>query len=171
MAVELPKLPKQRLWMNVVKTTEDAKLPEYSREGDACLDAFANEDITVPGFDPEVGLGTAKVPLGFKVELLPGWEMLVRPRSGKAINDGITILNSPGTVDENYRGEVCALILNTRVKPYKISKGDKICQLAVRPIATMSDAPFGFDFKVMWKEVAKLNETTRGEAGFGSSGK
>ena len=142
------------LILPAVKTTEDAKLPELSREGDACLDAFANEDVEVPGFDPEVGLGTAKVPLGFKVELIPGWEMQVRPRSGKAINDGITILNSPGTIDENYRGEVCALILNTRVKPYKIAKGDKICQLAIRPITPSKGRA---DLKVTWKEVKELN--------------
>ena len=156
------------LILPAVKTTEDAKLPELSREGDACLDAFANEDVEVPGFDPEVGLGTAKVPLGFKVELIPGWEMQVRPRSGKAINDGITILNSPGTIDENYRGEVCALILNTRVKPYKITKGDKICQLAIRPITPSKGRA---DLEVTWKEVKELNPTLRGEAGFGSSGK
>ena len=86
-----------------------------------------------------------------------------------ALKEGLTILNSPGTVDENYRGEVGAIVVNTTVKPYSVKQGDRICQLAIRPVydATRPGCSCG----VIWNVVEELDETIRGEEGFGSSGK
>lgn len=147
-----------------VKTSEKSKFPYTKREGDACMDCYASKEVTIPGFKPLEGLGRAMVPLGFKMKLPEGWEAQVRPRSGMAINDGLTILNTPGTVDENYTGEVCAIVLNTTAKDYIVKEGDRICQLAIRPTGLLNT-------EVVFKEVEELEETNRGEAGFGSSGK
>lgn len=162
----------------IKKLAADAKLPAYSRSGDACMDCYANEDVTIPGFSLEKGLGRVMVPLGFAIALPKGWEAQVRPRSGLALKEGLTILNSPGTVDENYRGEVCAIVCNTTSKAYNVKKGDRICQLAIRPILgvdlDMKDYLHSFtdnSFEVEWDEKEELDETNRGAEGFGSSGK
>lgn len=159
--------------INVVKINEDSKLPAFSRDGDACMDCFADKEVTIPGFTLEKGLGRALVPLGFKLALPKGWEALIRPRSGLALKEGLTILNSPGTIDENYRGELGAIVCNTTTKEYVVKKGERICQLAIRPIY---GSGHNIDFTnkscgVLWNEVAELDETNRGEGGFGSSGK
>lgn len=159
--------------IDVVKINEDSNLPAFSRDGDACMDCFADKEVTIPGFTLEKGLGRALVPLGFKLALPKGWEALIRPRSGLALKEGLTILNSPGTIDENYRGEVGAIVCNTTAKDYTVKKGDRICQLAIRPIYGASHR---VDFTnkscgVVWHEVTELDETNRGEGGFGSSGK
>lgn len=151
--------------IDIKKETNDSKLPAFSREGDACMDCYAREGITIPGFTLEYGLGRALVPLGFRVALPKGIEALIRPRSGLALKEGITILNSPGTIDENYRGEVCAIVLNTTSKAYNVKKGDRICQLAIRQAVCSSKSP------IEWNVVSELDETNRGEDGFGSSGK
>lgn len=159
--------------IDIEKVHEDSKLPAFTRDGDACMDCYADERVEIPGFDLNVGLGRAMVPLGFKIALPKGWEALVRPRSGLALKEGLTILNSPGTVDENYRGEVCAIVVNTQVKPRVVEKGERICQLAIRPVYgnnSFGDIT-GKSCGVTWNVVDKLNETNRGEAGFGSSGK
>lgn len=146
----------------VVKTHEDSKLPAFSRDGDACMDCYADVDAVIPPFTVENGAGRALVPLGFKMELPHATEALVRPRSGMAFKDGITVLNTPGTIDENYRGEVGAILVNTTTKPFEVKRGDRVCQLAIRPCVIT---------EVSWKEVAELGETNRGAGGFGSSGK
>ena len=151
--------------IDIKKETNDSKLPAFSREGDACMDCYADEDVTIPGFDLEKGLGRASVPLGFRIALPKGMEALIRPRSGLALKEGLTILNSPGTIDENYRGEVRAIVLNTTSKAYNVKKGDRICQLAIRQIMCSSKST------IEWNVVSELDETNRGEDGFGSSGK
>lgn len=148
--------------INVVKIHEDSKLPAFSREGDACMDCYADIDVTIPPFTLENGAGRTLVPLGFKISLPHGFEALVRPRSGLALKNGITILNTPGTIDENYRGEVGAILVNTTATPFEVKKGDRVCQLAIRPI---------FVTIINLREVEKLDETNRNENGFGSSGK
>ena len=158
--------------IDIKKETNDSKLPAFSREGDACMDCYADEDVTIPGFDLEKGLGRASVPLGFRIALPKGMEALIRPRSGLALKEGLTILNSPGTIDENYRGEVCAIVLNTTSKAYNVKKGDRICQLAIRPILGVDlDNLTNKSFEVKWDEKEELDETNRGTEGFGSSGK
>lgn len=150
------------------KVNEDSRIPEYSRLGDAAMDCYADKDVTIPGFTLEAGLGRALVPLGFKVALPWGWEAQVRPRSGLALKEGITILNTPGTIDENYRGEVGATVLNTTTKPFEVKKGDRICQMVVSPLTPNGNC---VSFIVMPNVVTELDETNRGEGGFGSSGK
>ena len=153
---------------NFQKVNQDSHIPEYSRLGDAAMDCYADKDITVPGFTLEEGCGRALVPLGFKMALPRGWEAQIRPRSGLALKNGITILNTPGTIDENYRGEVGAILLNTTTKPFEVKKGDRVCQMAVRPV---HNGTVDSSFIVIPDVVDELDETNRGEGGFGSSGK
>lgn len=162
----------------IKKLTADAKLPAYSRSGDACMDCYADKEVVIPKLTLENGVGRALVPLGFALELPKGWEALVRSRSGLALKEGVVVLNSPGTVDENYRGEVAAIMGNTSGKDYVVKKGDRICQLAIRPILgvdlDMKDCLHSFtdnSFEVEWDEKEELDETNRGAEGFGSSGK
>ena len=101
-----------------------------------------------------------KVPTGLAIELPPGWEAQVRPRSGLAARHGVTLLNSPGTVDADYRGEIAVLLINHGSQPFEIRRGDRIAQLVVSAVAP-----------VVWEEVDELGESERGCAGFGSSGR
>jgi dUTP pyrophosphatase len=153
------------LTIDIKKETNDSKLPAFSREGDACMDCYADKDVTIPGFSIYSGLGRALVPLGFRIALPKGMEALIRPRSGLALKEGLTILNSPGTIDENYRGEVGAIVVNTTAQSYTVKRGDRICQLAIRQIMCSSKSP------IEWNVVPELDKTNRGEGGFGSSGK
>ena len=145
-----------------IKLIEGGKLPEYKREGDVCLDCYARLSEVETIYPSENG----KIPLGFVLELPEGYEAVVRPRSGLSSN-GIDV--SIGTIDINYRGEVCAIVCNNsytvsfigvRGEPFIINNGDRICQLAIRK------APH-----VEWELVDELSETNRGKNGFGSSGK
>lgn len=147
------------LKIDICKVDETSKLPIFSRQGDACMDCFAREDVTI------LGNSHSLVPLGFKIALPRNWEALIRPRSGLALKQGVTILNSPGTIDENYRGEVGAILHNTQSSPIRFECGDRVCQLAIRPCYTLGVEA------IEWNELEQLDSTTRGEAGFGSSGK
>lgn len=99
------------------------------------------------------------VPTGFSLELPPGWEGQVRPRSGLAIRHGITMLNSPGTIDSDYRGEVQVILANLGQEPFEVARGDRIAQLVVARVAS-----------VVVEEVEDLGSTRRGAGGFGSTG-
>jgi dUTP pyrophosphatase len=101
----------------------------------------------------------ALIPTGFAIALPPGWEAQVRPRSGLALKHGVTVLNSPGTIDADYRGEIGVILINHGDTPYVVTRGSRIAQLV---IARLSDATF--------REVAALPETGRGAGGFGSTG-
>lgn len=135
-----------------IKLLEGGKLPEYKRDGDVCLDCYAREDV-------EVSFGECElIPLGFALELPEGYEAVVRPRSGLSFKGLEGII---GTIDTNYRGEVKAILTNNSHLPeYKVKKGDRVCQLAIR------EAP-----QIKWEVVGELSETERGGNGFGSSGK
>jgi dUTP pyrophosphatase len=102
----------------------------------------------------------ALVPTGLFVELTEGYEIQVRPRSGLAIKQGITCLNSPGTVDADYRGELKVILINLSTEKQTINSGDRIAQLVFAEVA-----------KAKWKNVQSINETERGAGGFGSTGK
>jgi dUTP pyrophosphatase len=99
------------------------------------------------------------VPTGLAVAIPPGYEGQVRPRSGLAARDGLTVLNAPGTIDSDYRGEVQVLLVNLGAAPAHVRRGDRIAQLVVGPVAS-----------VVWREVAALPPSARGAGGFGSTG-
>jgi len=133
-----------------IKLFDGGKLPEYKREGDVCLDCYARESV-------DISKGKRKlVPLGFALELPIGWEAVIRPRSGNT-KGGVDI--GIGTIDTNYRGEVMACIINNSDMDLLATRGERICQLAIR------ESP-----KIEWEVVDELSETERGANGFGSSG-
>ncbi len=140
--------------LKVKRLDPAAVLPSYARRGDAGLDLCAVRAISIaPG-------ASALVPTGIAIELPPGTEGQVRPRSGLALKHGITVLNTPGTVDEGYRGEVGVILINHGTSPFAVSAGMKIAQLVVSP-----------RIEVEVSEVADLSETQRGAGGFGSTGR
>jgi dUTP pyrophosphatase len=139
--------------LKVKRLSPGAVLPSYARAGDAGLDLFAMQPATIgPGASLLVGTGIA-------IELPPGTEAQVRPRSGLALKHAITVLNSPGTVDQGYRGEVGVILINHGPTAFAVEAGMKIAQLVVSP-----------RIEVEVTEVAALQESERGSGGFGSTG-
>ena len=141
--------------LRVERLREDARVPAYATEGAAGLDLAAALDsplTLLPG-------ARAAVPTGLAIQLPPGTEGQVRPRSGFAARHGITVLNAPGTIDEDYRGEVRVLLVNLGSEPFVIEHGHRIAQLVVAPIT-----------RVRCELVDGLDETARGDGGFGSTG-
>lgn len=137
---------------------EGLPLPEMHSDGAAGLDLVAAIDPKKP-----LRLGRGKfalIPTGLSIELPRGTEAQVRPRSGLAAKHGVTILNSPGTIDSDYRGEVQVILINLGDKPFVINRGDRIAQMVVAPVA-----------RVKMKPIAALSKTNRGAGGFGSTGK
>jgi len=131
-------------------------LPEYATAFSAGMDLRANivEPITLKPLERKL------VPTGLFIELPQGCEAQIRPRSGLAIKKGITVLNSPGTVDADYRGEICVILINLSNEDFTIENGERICQMVIAQHA-----------QVEWIEVEELNETERGAGGFGHTGK
>ena len=142
--------------LNVKKLHEDAVIPSYNYEGDSGFDLYSVEEVIIPA------LGRALVPTGISVSFNEGMELQVRPKSGLAINQGLTVLNSPGTVDFGYSGEIKVIIFNTNQTTVTIKKGMKIAQGVLCPV-------FCGKF-VNIQEVDELGETDRGNNGFGSTG-
>ena len=136
---------------------EDLLLPAYETEGSAGMDLRA----AVPEDQPMTLAAGARalVPTGLKIALEPGFEAQVRPRSGLALKHGITCLNSPGTIDSDYRGEVGVILANLGSEPFVIRRGERIAQMVIARHE-----------RVQWSEVQSLDETERGEGGFGSTG-
>lgn len=137
------------------KGAKQVPLPEYKSQGSAGMDICANidEDIIIePG-------GIALVPTGFAIALPDGYECQVRTRSGLALKYGIFALNSPGTIDSDYRGEIKIILANFGKEPFRISRGDRIAQLVVAKYE-----------RVDWVETDTLPTSQRGEGGFGSTG-
>ena len=128
-------------------------LPEYATSGAAGMDICAAESMTL-----RVGRRHA-VATGFAFAIPDGYEVQVRPRSGLALKNGITCLNTPGTIDSDYRGEVKIILANLGEDDFMINKGDRIAQLVVAPVT-----------KAAMVEVESIDETTRGTGGFGSTG-
>ena len=131
------------------------KLPQYATALSAGLDIRANLDSPIT-LKP---LGRALVPTGLFIALPQGYEAQIRPRSGLAIKKGITVLNSPGTIDADYRGEICIILVNLSSDDFVIEDGERICQMV---IARHEQA--------VWEEVEVLDQTERGEGGFGHTG-
>ena len=130
-----------------------AELPTYAHPGDAGMDIRSIEDLVI---DP----GARKLVRTGLVMMLPsGYEAQVRPRSGLALKNGVTVLNTPGTIDEGYRGEVGVVLANFGSEPFRIEKGSKIAQIVVAPCT-----------RAEIEETVEIDSTERGEGGFGSTG-
>ena len=140
--------------IKIEKIFPDAILPSYSHPRDAGMDLFSYETyILKPG-------ERRLFKTGLKVEIQEGYEMQIRPRSGLALNHGVTVLNTPGTIDAGYRGEVGVILINHGEEVYSIGKGDKIAQAVISSVE-----------RAVLEEVEKLEESSRGEGGFGSTGR
>lgn len=145
-----------------VKVTRDRSsyglpvpLPRYETAGSVGMDLIA----AIP---KPVRIGphaTEVIPTGIRVAIPPGYEMQIRPRSGLAAKHGIAVANAPGTIDEDFRGVVSVILLNTREVTFVVNPGDRIAQAVFAPVA-----------RAVWVEVDELNPTHRGEGGFGSTG-
>ncbi|MDR0387562.1 MAG: dUTP diphosphatase [Treponema sp.] len=141
--------------VRVSKADPAARLPEYATAGAAGADlrACLQAPVCVPP------LGRARIPTGLVLEIPAGYEGQVRPRSGLAFKQGITVLNSPGTIDSDYRGEVSVIIINLGDTDVTVKDGDRIAQLIIAPV-----------YRVSFTEARELSETDRGSGGFGSTG-
>jgi dUTP pyrophosphatase len=139
--------------LQVQQLSERAVLPSYAHEGDAGLDLFADEDLML-----QVGQ-RALISTGIAIELPVGTEAQIRPRSGLALNHGITVLNAPGTIDAGYRGEIKVLLINFGQAPFQIERGMKIAQMVIAEVLRA---------KIQVRK--QLGGSKRGAAGFGSTG-
>ena len=146
-------MPPTLVTIHVKKLSADAKIPQSARLGDAAYDLFSSVDYELMPRE------WYAVPTGIAIEIPDGYEGQVRPRSGLAAKEGVTVLNTPGTIDSGYRGEVKTIMINLGDKPFKITKGMRISQIAIRPVP-----------EVQFIEVDELSDTERGEGGFGSTG-
>lgn len=128
-------------------------LPAYATSGAAGMDVVSAEAVTIaPGERHAVATGLAlAIPQGFEIQ--------VRPRSGLALKHGITVPNTPGTIDSDYRGELKVILMNLGSEPFAIARGDRVAQLVLAPVV-----------QAVWTEVTELDATDRGEGGFGSTG-
>jgi dUTP pyrophosphatase len=132
---------------------EGLELPAYATDGAAGMDVLAAEDVTLPpGARHAVATGLA-------VAIPPGFEIQVRPRSGLALKHGITVPNTPGTIDSDYRGELKVILINHGAVRFEVRRGDRIAQLVLAPVTRAS-----------WLPVDELDDTARGQGGFGSTG-
>lgn len=132
---------------------EGLDLPAYATAGAAGMDVVSAEDVTIaPGARHAVATGLA-------MAIPPGFEIQVRPRSGLALKHGITVPNTPGTIDSDYRGELKVILINHGAEPFEIRRGDRVAQLVLAPV-----------IQANWLPVDELDETARGEGGFGSTG-
>jgi len=130
-------------------------VPKYAHTGDAGLDLCSSINCELRPFERK------KIPTGIKISIPQGYAGFIQPRSGLAAKNGISIVNTPGLIDSGYRGEVCAILINLDPENvFKVKKGDKICQLVIQKVEK-------FNLEI----TEDLDETSRGEGGFGSTGK
>ncbi len=139
--------------LKVKKIHADAILPFYAHPGDAGMDLFSIEDQIIQPAE------TQMIKTGLSMELPAGTEGQVRPRSGLALKNQITVLNTPGTVDEGYRGEVGVILINHGKNAFEVKKGMKIAQLVIAPV-----------LRIEVEEAGRLSDTRRSSGGFGSTG-
>ena len=144
-----------KMKIQVLSHGEGLELPRYQTSGSAGMDLRAAVESTQV-IDP--GLRMA-IPTGLKIAIPGGHEAQIRPRSGLAIKKGLTVVNAPGTIDSDYRGEVGVLLINLGQEPVEITRGMRIAQLVIAPV-----------IQVQLESVASLDETQRGAGGFGSTG-
>lgn len=143
----------EELTIRIKKLREDVEIPKYQTEGAAGFDLTADkEKLMYPGQMAVFGTGLAfAIPEGYEGEC--------RPRSGTAFKHGITLINSPGTIDSDYRGEVKVCLVHHGLYPYRVKKGQRICQMLIKPVV-----------KASLIEVDELDDTARGSGGFGHTG-
>lgn len=140
--------------LQIKRLDSDLPLPAYAHEGDAGLDLYSAADVTLAPFE------RALIPTGIAVAIPEGFAGFVQPRSGLAIKRGLSLVNTPGLIDSHYRGEIKAIAINLDpAQPIVIARGEKVAQLVIQAVA-----------RVELAEVAELDETVRGEGGFGSTG-
>ncbi len=133
----------------------DLDLPAYATPGSAGMDLRAanGDDLVLQPGERRL------VPTGLKIALPPGWEAQVRPRSGLALKEGVTVLNTPGTIDSDYRGEIGVILINLGDRPFTVARGGRIAQMVIAPVT-----------QAAWVEREELTSSERGEGGFGSTG-
>lgn len=139
--------------LKVKKLNEDAIIPNFAHKGDAGMDLYSIEKVIIPKNE------TRLIKTGISIELPHMTEAQVRPRSGLALKYSITVLNSPGTIDEGYRGEIGVILINHGKEDFVVEKHMKIAQMVIKPI-----------YEIHIEEVKDLSDTERGNGGFGSTG-
>lgn len=142
----------------IVLMNENANEPVYATDGSAGMDIASTEGIIIPAWSRRL------VHTGLKVKIPEGYEVQVRPRSGLALKHGITVLNTPGTIDSDYRGEIGVILVNLTDVDFEVKKHDRIAQMVVAPVIKVKT-------KVLTTAQDSLDETGRGTGGFGSTGK
>ena len=152
--INLIEVPRERVKVQIKKLSEDAVIPQYAHKTDAGADVYAIEDVTLKPHETQL------IKTGISVAIPVGYEIQVRPRSGLSLKTGLRVANAPGTIDSDYRGEVCVIMTNTANLSQTINKGDKIAQLVISAVPMID-----------WVEVDELDSTERGEGGFGSTDK
>jgi dUTP pyrophosphatase len=140
--------------VEILREDKDLQLPKYQHEGDAGMDLYSAEDYVLKPGERKI------FSTGIKLAIPKGYEVQIRPRSGLAIKQGITVLNTPGTIDHQYRGMVGVILINHSKESFEIKKGERIAQMVLNKFE---------NFEL--EEVEELSETERGEGGFGSTGK
>ena len=144
-----------KLFVQRLPHAADLPLPAYQTAHSAGMDLIAAVDVPV-SLAPHA---RALIPTGLQMALPAGFEAQVRPRSGLALKHGLTVLNSPGTIDADYRGELAVILINLGTEPVEITRGMRIAQLVIAPVV-----------QAQWQEVAELPASLRGTGGFGSTG-
>ncbi|AFZ60921.1 dUTP diphosphatase [Anabaena cylindrica FACHB-243] len=139
--------------VKILKLDRLAIIPKYEHSNDSGLDLFSTEELQIASGESRL------VHIGISIELPPGTEAQIRPRSGLALKHQITVLNTPGTIDEGYRGEIGVILINHGKETFKVTKGMKIAQMVITPV-----------IRVEIEEVDSLSDTSRGTSGFGSTG-
>lgn len=139
--------------VKITRDSADVMLPEYATPQSAGMDLRANEELVIAPGD------IASVGTGLHIELPDGYEAQVRPRSGLALKKGISLPNSPGTIDADYRGEIRVILINLGKEDFYVKKGDRIAQMVIAPVT-----------RVVWNAVGTLGSSERGDGGFGSTG-
>lgn len=139
--------------LKILKLNDLAIIPQYEHPNDSGLDLISIEELEIPAGESRL------IHTGISIELPQGTEAQVRPRSGLALKHQITVLNTPGTVDEGYRGEIGVILINHGKSSFKVTQGMKIAQMVIMPVV-----------RVEVEEVDKLSHTSRGTGGFGSTG-
>jgi dUTP pyrophosphatase len=141
-----------KVYIQKIAGNEDIPLPKYMTGQAAGMDIFAavpSDETILPG-------QRMKIPTGIAIALPEGYEAQIRPRSGLAIHQGITLLNSPGTIDADYRGEVALIIINHGSEPFVVQRGMRLAQMVIQRVC-----------QAQWVELSNLDETARGNGGFG----
>jgi len=148
----------RQVTLKIARIDPRVLLPQYESSGAAGMDlrAFLATDVSIPP------LGRARVPTGLRIEIPEGYEGQVRPRSGLAIKFGVTVLNAPGTIDSDYRGDVDIILVNLGAEAFVVKNGDRIAQLVIAPVLCAPQTAI--------VETGELSVTARGGGGFGSTG-